>query len=62
MNYFNYKTKCPFKICYLYEITVTAKDGADLFNSGVTVYSTNTLAGLQATIKILFALERMVPG
>ena len=28
-------------LCYLYELTVTAEVGADLFNFGLTVYSTN---------------------
>ena len=30
----------------LFEFTVTAKVGADLFNFGLTVYSTNAKAGL----------------
>ena len=29
-------------LCFLYELTVTAIVGADLFNFGLTVYSTNT--------------------
>ena len=33
-------------LCYLYELTVTGEVGADLFNFGLTVYSTNALAGL----------------